>query len=88
LNVTSSFTAYNENEFLEDKQIELFNVFEKLNNKGCFVLVSNSDTEFIKNLYKKYDINLVQANRFINSKSNARGKINEVLIFNKDKKYE
>jgi DNA adenine methylase len=70
LNVTSSFTAYNENEFLENKQIELFNVFEKLNNKGCFVLVSNSDTEFIKNLYKKYDINLVQANRFINSKSN------------------
>jgi DNA adenine methylase len=70
LNVTSSFTAYNENEFLENKQIELFNVFEKLNNKGCFVLVSNSDTKFIKNLYKKYDINLVQANRFINSKSN------------------
>lgn len=80
LNVTSSFTAYNENDFLDDKQKELFNVFEKLDKKGCFVFHSNSDTEFIKNMYKKYNINFVQANRFINSKSNGRGKINEVLI--------
>jgi DNA adenine methylase len=80
LNVTSSFTAYDENEFLDDKQKELFNIFEELGKNDCFVLHSNSDTDFIKNLYKRYDINFVQANRFINSKSNSRGKISEVLI--------
>lgn len=79
-NLTSSFTAYHENEFLDDKQKELFSIFEELDRKKCLVLHSNSDTEFIKNLYKKYDINFVQANRFINSKSSGRGKINEVLI--------
>jgi DNA adenine methylase len=49
LNATSSFTAYNENDFLDDKQKELFNVFEELDKKECFVLHSNSDTDFIKN---------------------------------------
>ena len=82
LNTTSSFTSYNENEFLDDKQKELLNVFEALNKKDCFVLHSNSDTEFIKNLYKNYNINFVQANRFINSKSSGRGKISEVLLRN------
>ena len=83
LNVTSSFTAYNENDFLDDKQKELLSVFEKLSKKDCFVLHSNSDTDFIKDLYKEYDIGFVKANRFINSKSSGRGKINEVLIRNK-----
>jgi len=80
LNVTSSFTAYSENNFLDNKQKELFDLFEKLDRKNCFVLQSNSDTDFIKNLYQEHDINFVQANRFINSKSSGRGKINEVLI--------
>ena len=83
LNATSSFTAYNENEFLEVEQNELYEVFDKLDKAGCYVLHSNSDTQFIKNLYIDYEINLVQANRFINSKSSGRGKINEVLIRNK-----
>jgi len=33
--------------------------------------------------FTAYDINIVQANRFINSKSSGRGKINEVVIRNK-----
>jgi len=80
LNVTSSFTAYSENDFLDNKQKELFALFEELDRKNCFVLHSNSDTDYIKNLYQEHNINFVQANRFINSKSSGRGKINEVLI--------
>ena len=83
LNETSSFTAYDSNYFLDDKQKELFTIFKELDKNDCFVLHSNSDTDFIKNLYARYDINFVQANRFINSKSSGRGKINEVVIRNK-----
>ncbi len=43
---------------------------------------SNSDTEFIKDLYAEYEVQNIKANRFINSKSSERGKINEVLIKN------
>ena len=79
---TANFTSYDSNCFLEDEQKELFNVFKELDSKGCYVAHSNSDTKFIKELYKEYDINIVYANRFINSKSNGRGKITEVLVRN------
>ena len=82
LNDTSNFTSYDSNCFLEDEQFELFELFEKLSAMGVKVVQSNSDTEFIKDLYKNYDIQIVNANRFINSKSNGRGKITEVLIRN------
>jgi len=82
LNETSNFTSYDSNCFLEDKQRELYQVFSKLSKDGVNVVLSNSDTVFIKELYKNFDINIVNANRFINSKSSGRGKINEVLIKN------
>lgn len=82
LNATSSFTAYHENAFLDDEQKRLFEVFEKLAKKNVSVMHSNSDTEFIKELYKGYDIEFVEVNRFINSKSSGRGKINEIIARN------
>lgn len=82
LNETSNFTSYDSNCFLENEQKKLFEVFKILDDKGCFVIESNSDTEFIKNLYREFDIKTVYMNRFINSKSSSRGKISEVLIRN------
>jgi len=82
LNQTANFTSYTRYDFLEKEQLELFETFKTLVNKGCFILESNSDTDFIKNLYKEFTIEKVLANRAINSKSNGRGKITEVLIRN------
>ena len=84
LNVTSSFTAYDSNCFLDNEQFELFEAFEILADKKTKVLHSNSDSSFIKDLYNKYDTSIVTANRFINSNSSGRGKINEVLIRSKE----
>lgn len=80
LTQTSSFTAYNENAFLDKEQIELFEVFKKLHEKDVFVAHSNSDTDFIKSLYNKFHIEEIRANRFINCKSSGRGKISEILV--------
>lgn len=82
LTPTSSFTAYNQDVFLEDEQKRLFNTFEKLSQSNIHVILSNSDTELIKELYKEYQIDLVDVPRFINSKSNGRGKIKEILVKN------
>jgi len=82
LTETSSFTSYSEHEFLENEQFELFELFDELSEKNVNVVHSNSDTKFIKELYNKYQINEMKANRFINSKSSGRGKISEVLIRN------
>ena len=43
---------------------------------------SNSDTEFIKNLYANFNISFVKAKRLINSDAQGRGEINEVVITN------
>lgn len=43
---------------------------------------SNSDSEFIKNLYKNFNISFVRAKRLINSDAQGRGEINEVVITN------
>lgn len=79
---SSSFTGYTENGFNEDKQRELKELCDKLDKKGIKFLQSNSDCEFIRELYSSYRIKTIKAKRAINSKGNSRGEINEVLIYN------
>jgi DNA adenine methylase len=77
-----SFTTYTKDPFMEKEQKLLSNVFKKLDKKGCSVMLSNSNTKFIKDLYPDYNIHLVQATRMINCNGKNRGKINEVVVTN------
>jgi DNA adenine methylase len=79
---TSSFTGYNFDKFDRDEQRRLKLVVDGMTNRGCKVLLSNSATDFIQELYADYHIVFVEANRNINSVGTGRGKINEVLIRN------
>ena len=79
---TASFTGYNEGGFNKKEQERLKLVCDELNKKGVKFLLSNSNTEFINNLYKGYDIIIVKAKRSINSNGNKRGEVEEVLIKN------
>ncbi len=77
-----SFTTYTKEAFLDKEQELLAKVFKELDKKGCYLMESNSDTKFIKELYKEYNIHVVHAKRMINSNGNKRGKINEIVITN------
>jgi DNA adenine methylase len=82
---TASFTSYTSESFLDKEQIELRDTFVELHKRGCFVMLSNSDTPFINKIYsepKGFRITKVQAGRTINSDAYKRGKITEVLITN------
>lgn len=79
---TSSFTNYTAKAFTESDQRRLAEVFQALNRKGCLLMLSNSDCDFIRNLYSDFRIETVQARRAINSRANGRGKINELLVLN------
>ncbi|AFZ48831.1 DNA adenine methylase [Dactylococcopsis salina] len=81
---TSSFTGYNINGFGEKEQERLKLVCDQLSDRGCYVLVSNSDTPFIRELYGdyRYKIEEVKAGRAINAVGSKRGKIGELLIHN------
>jgi len=82
ISITSSFTSYSLDGFTRDDQIRLKNIYVDLDKRGVNVLLSNSATDFIKDLYKDFHIEIVSATRNINSKSTGRGKIDEVLVMN------
>jgi len=77
-----SFTTYSKDNFLEEEQKKLAEVFRKVDKKGCYVMESNSDTDFIRELYEDFDITVVKASRMINCQGEGRGKINELVIRN------
>lgn len=79
LNKTSSFVSYTDN-FSADEQIRLYKLFKMLDCEGIKVLQSNSNTDFIKELYKDFEIIEVISKRAINCKGDKRGKITELII--------
>ena len=81
---TASFTGYDVNGFNRDEQNRLKEEFDALHKKGCKVMLSNSCTDFILDLYKDYQDTIikVRATRSINSNALKRGRVDEVLVLN------
>lgn len=79
---SSSFTMYTSDGFSKEDQIRLRNECNRLNSIGVKFMLSNSDTNFIRELYKEYNIHVVPATRNINSNGAKRKKVNELLITN------
>jgi len=76
----SDFKRYTKEFFYEKDQIELKNTIQELKEKGCTVIASNSYCKFILDLYKDFDIKVVEAKRYINKDANKRNGIKEVII--------
>lgn len=89
LTYTANFTAYTENLFNDEEQIQLANFADDMRSKGARIVISNSDPknyntddDFFDNIYSSYKIRRVEATRMINCNSEARGRIKELLISN------
>ena len=85
---SSSFTGYTEHGFGYEKQVELRDECLKLHDRGVKFLQSNSYSPEILELFsdqKVFNIEIVKAKRSINSQSDKRGEISEVLIYNYEK---
>lgn len=80
LNSSSNFTSYTKEGFDLSDQKRLSNTFFELADKGVHVMLSNSDTEITRELYKGANIHSVEANRAINSKGSKRGKVGELIV--------
>ena len=79
---SSNFTGYTQGGFGIKEQERLRDVCIDLNERGVKFLLSNSATDFIKDLYSDFNIHIVKANRSINSDSDKRGEVDEFLICN------
>jgi DNA adenine methylase len=81
---SNSFTKYSKDDFMKSNQIALYNSCKQLHERGVKFMLSNSDTQLIRNLYKDsiFNIQTVVAPRMVNCKANGRNGVNEVLIRN------
>ena len=81
---TANFTSYTNKNFTYDDLNRLAELCLELDSKGCKVLLSNSDSKEVAEIFsdKPWKINKVQANRSINSNSKKRTGHFELLIKN------
>lgn len=89
LTETSAFTSYAKDGFDDNEQRRLGRFIEDIANNGSCFVASNSDPKnvnpdenFFDALYHKFTIKRVSAARMINSKSNGRGPISEIMVTN------
>jgi DNA adenine methylase len=84
VSTTASFTSYTDSDFDFSDQKRLYAKFKSLDKKGVKVLLSNSHSEDIVELFKEFYDGIIEinANRFINSVSQKRTGHTELLIKN------
>lgn len=82
LNDTRSFTSYTQDGFTLEDQTRLRDNFKRLTDRGVKCLLSNSNTDVVKELYKDFNVQIIDSTHIIAAKSASRNKISEVLIKN------
>ena len=89
LSATANFTGYTAECFDDKEQTKLSEFFRHCHIKSAKLMLSNSDPKnhnprdlFFDRLYHDFNIERIPARRFINSRSDRRGAINELLITN------
>ena len=75
----SDFKRYTKEQFDEDDQRELAQLFCELSEMGCKVMLTNSNAPLVHELYKNYKMIVVDTKRHINSKGDSR-KGEDVII--------
>jgi DNA adenine methylase len=80
LSETSSFTSYTGDGFGADDQRALADLARRLVARGCQVMLSNSDTPFVRRIYEGFKVERVWCSRAINSNASRRGEVAEVII--------
>ena len=77
-----TFAGYQAQGFGDMDQERLKDTVDEWTKQNVSVMVSNSDTPFIRKLYKRYHIHSITAYRHISSNGDTRGEKSEVLITN------
>lgn len=79
---SASFTSYTAHSFSREDQEALAEVYGALSARGCHVMLSNSDTPFVRRLYRTFDVHQVPARRAINTRADRRGPVAELVVLN------
>lgn len=74
-----TFTGYS-GEFDERAQVRLRDVFRELDKRGVVVVLSSSDSTFIREIYQGYEVTVVRAGRAVGARGSSRGNVDELVI--------
>jgi len=77
---TANFVSYTADAFGADDQRALAELVHALAARGVGVVLSNSDTPFIRSLYRGLRIDRVRCARAINCNADRRGEVDEVMV--------
>ncbi len=77
---TASFTAYTRHAFGAEQHERLAQVFRRLTERGCTVVLSNSATPLVQELYAGFPMTRVVARRAINREATKRGTVHELIV--------
>jgi len=80
LSPTANFTSYTKEVFGKAEQGELARLFADAAQRDVRLILSNSDTPFIRELYNGFTIRTVKARRAVNCDAAKRGLISEVIV--------
>ena len=80
------FVDYSSTGWTREDTAKLKLLCDQLVDKGCYVMISNNSTTFIRELFNddKYLIEEIPVRRAINSKGTGRGPVQEVIIRSKN----
>jgi DNA adenine methylase len=80
LTETSRFTAYTAGGFGDQDQRALADLAHRLVSRGCYVMLSASDTPRVRELYGDFQIDRVACGRSIGANPATRGRVSELVI--------
>lgn len=80
LSSTASFTDYTKSQFGPSAQEDLRDLANELRMKGVFVVLSNSFSSQVEELYQGFELKRLEINRLVSADASSRGQICEFLI--------
>lgn len=76
----SDFQRYTKEQFYEEDHRELADEVHRLHEKGCHVILTNSNHPLVHELYGDYIVEILQTKRYINS--NSKKRVGEDIVVN------
>ncbi len=68
----SDFKRYTKEQFYEDDHVELAKMIGTLHERGCYVILTNSNHPLVHQLYEQYKIEVIQTKRHISCHGDTR----------------
>lgn len=75
ISATSAFTSYTLEGFTYEDQVRLRDTFKMLDERGAYLMLFNSSSPLVEELYADFNIYFVEANRMNGAKLSSRGTI-------------